>query len=168
MRIALNTKRMTAILAGHYEHSPATLADWEGSLQTLPDGNVVLGWGQQPYISEDAPSGGQIYSARFTATNSSYRAYRFQWSGAPDDRPAVAATSSGGGTTVYVSWNGATRVASWRVLGGAGPSSLRALRTAARTGFETQIAVPRSPYVQVQALDSSGRLLRSCAVTRAS
>jgi hypothetical protein len=64
------------------------------------------------------------------------------------------------GTKAYVSWNGATQVASWRVLTGSDADDATQVATVARSGFETAIAVPNAgTYVEVQALDSSGKVL---------
>jgi hypothetical protein len=49
------------------------------------------------------------------------------------------------------------------VLGGSSPSSLRWVGAAAKRSFETAITVPRVSYVEVQALDSGRRVLRSSA-----
>jgi hypothetical protein len=100
-----------------------------------------------------------VFDGRFVDDNSSYRAYRFQWTGTPDSLPAVAASNSGSTTNVYVSWNGDTRTASWRVLAGASSSGLTPVATASKQGFETQITIPAAAYVEVQALDSAGRTL---------
>ena len=84
--------------------------------------------------------------------------------GTPIGSPSVAATNAGNTTNVYVSWNGATQVASWLVLAGSSPEALRAVVTAAQQGFETQIPVAAQPYVAVQALDSAGRALATSTV----
>ena len=83
-------------------------------------------------------------------------------------RPAVAASSTGGTTNVYVSWNGATDVASWRVLAGPAPDALEAVVTATKQGFETQIPIACQPYVAVQALDDAGRALATSSVVHVS
>ena len=63
-------------------------------------------------------------------------------------------------TAVFASWNGATEVASWRVLAGAGPGSLTAQVTMPDSGFESTVTFPNSePYVAVQALGAAGQLL---------
>jgi glutamine synthetase len=91
----------------------------------------------------------------------SYRGYRFAWTGAPAGAPAIAAAKAAGGrVTVYASWNGDTRTATWRVLAGSSASALAPVASAPRSGFETQIVTPRTaPYVAVQALDASGAVL---------
>jgi hypothetical protein len=68
--------------------------------------------------------------------------------------------STKGGLILYASWNGATQVASWRVLEGANPSSLQPVAQVARSGFETTIATPHGgSYVAAQALGADGTVL---------
>ena len=119
----------------------------------------MIGWGQQPYVTEFDAGGQVVFDARFIDQNSSYRAYRFDWTATPSTRPAVAASTAGSTTTVYASWNGATTVASWRVLSGGTPGSLRDAGSAPDAGFETRLSLPAARYVAVQALDAAGRVL---------
>jgi hypothetical protein len=165
VRERVDTKHMTATLVQAYAHTPSISANFEGSVQALPNGDVFLGWGQQPYFSEYTPGGRQIFDARFTAPTSSYRAYRFQWSGQPESTPDLAgAPSSTGPVDLFASWNGATDVARWRVLGGSSPHSLGRVETATKRGFETRIAVNSDePYFAVQPLDASGHALATSA-----
>ena len=162
--VRLNDKAKTATLVSEDLHSPALAAAFEGNVQALPGGDEFVGWGQQPYFTEFGQQGQMVFDGRFVDSNSSYRAYRFQWTGTPTSPPAVAATSAGSTTNVYVSWNGATRVASWRVLAGASPDALQAVLTASKRGFETQIPIASEPYVAVQALDAAGRALATSGV----
>ena len=76
-------------------------------------------------------------------------------------------TTSGATTNVYVSWNGATQVASWRVLAGPSADALEAVLTMGKQGFESQIAIPAQPYVAVQALDGVGRVLATSSTVHA-
>ena len=89
----------------------------------------------------------------------SYRVFRFPWSAQPSGPPdVVARKKSGGGADVYVSWNGATEVAKWRVVMGSTPPG----KTVSKTGFETHITLTGTvPAVQVQALDKNGMPLGS-------
>jgi hypothetical protein len=168
LTLKLNPGRKTATLLREDDHAPSLLADYEGNVQSLDSGDRVLGWGQQPYFTEYDARGQVVFDGRFVDGNSSYRAYRFTWAATPSTRPAVAASTSGASTTAYASWNGATTVASWRVLGGSTPSDLRAEGTGAKQGFETQLTIPAAPYVAVQALDSSGRVLSTSTAVAAS
>jgi len=77
----------------------------------------------------------------------------------------AAETRDDGGTTVYVSWNGATEVAGWQVLAGNDAASLKVVGTAPRRGFETQVRLPDlAPAVQVRALDAQGAVLGQSSV----
>jgi hypothetical protein len=162
--LSLNMTTMTATLVHRYTHSPGLLAVSQGSAQTLPDGDVFVGWGADPDFSEFSPSGRQIFNGSFVLGVNSYRAYRFPWTGQPASSPALA-VSSGPSVTVYASWNGATEVAAWRVMGGNSPTSLGSVAQAARTGFETTIQLTSSlNYFAVQALDARGNVLGTSAV----
>lgn len=159
--LALDTRRMRARLKRKYEHPRDLLAPNKASMQVLPNGNVFLGWGSEPYFSEFSKGGRLLFDARFLGAVASYRAYRFQWSGRPLGEPAVAADARRGGRLmIHASWNGATDVTSWQVLAGATPAALRPVQSVARDGFETAIRVrTTAPYVAVQAKDGSGQVI---------
>jgi hypothetical protein len=159
--IHLNTDAMTASLVRRYTHSPPLLAGAVGSAQLLPDGHVFVGWGNTGQFSEYTRSGRQIFNGSLPFPVFSYRAYKFPWSGQPTTPPSQALSrQSDGSMKVYASWNGATRVAAWRVLAGPSPGSLHVVSRARRTGFETVMALRQQPrYVAVQALDAGGNVL---------
>jgi hypothetical protein len=158
--LRLNTRTMRATLVHRYTHAPSLVSVSQGSTQRLRNGNVFVGWGADPEFSEYSPSGRQILNGSFALGVNSYRAYRFPWTGRPTSAPTLAVSSSNGSVTLYVSWNGATDVSAWRVLGGSSTTSLDDLRQTAATGFETAIRLttPQS-YLEVQALDSQGDVL---------
>jgi hypothetical protein len=162
--LRLDRRRMTAKLVAQDVHSPALLSNYEGDMQVLSNGHHFVGWGQQPYFTEFDPAGHIVYDGRFVDTNSSYRVFQLPWRGTPATPPAIAASTSGQVTTVFASWNGATDVAAWRVLGGKATSGLHVLRTVPREGFETQIQIGSEPYVAVQALTATGRVLATSKV----
>ena len=67
---------------------------------------------------------------------------------------------AGAGTTVYASWNGATQLASWRVMAGASTGRLAGVKSAVKSGFETAIALPQGyTSFQLEALDARGRVI---------
>jgi hypothetical protein len=135
-------------------------------MQKLESGHYLIGWGHQPYVTEFGPQGKALLDLRFARTGAdSYRAYRFPWVGRPHSRPAIAVD----GDSLYVSWNGATEVKAWQLLGGPEKKKLRPLLTVPKAGFETAIALPdEAAWVAVRALDGLGRsLARSGAVGRA-
>lgn len=170
--VRLDLQRMTATLVREVAHPDKPLiAGSQGNLQALGDGDWMVGWGEAPYVSEFAADGGLLFDAHLPSTYESYRAYRLEWSGQPLDRPALAVVraSSGRGSTAYASWNGASKVASWRVLAGASPGALVPVASGAKRGFETAIAligVKPGGHVQLQALDATGAVLGASRVQR--
>jgi hypothetical protein len=159
LKLELNLKHRTADVASQRDHAPPLLSSYEGSDEQLPDHDDFIGWGQQPYFSQFNARGKLVFDGRFVDNNVSYRAYRFRWSGFPATPPAVTTSRQGRKMTVYVSWNGATDVASWRVLGGATATALRPVATARKSGFETAISTGARADVAVQALGFNGRPL---------
>ena len=151
----------TAALGQAYSHLGGILANSQGSMQPLPNGNVLVGWGDQPFFTEFAADGSTALDARLPDGSTSYRALRFIWQGQPPDQPAVAVEQGDPfNTTIYASWNGATDVAAWVALGGDSAESLVPLGSRPRSGFETAVVVPGRPrLVAVRALDASGAVL---------
>jgi Arylsulfotransferase (ASST) len=166
--LAVNPATSSASVVAQFEHSPSLSSGSQGSIQQLANGDMFVGWGSEPYFSEYSGGGQLLFDAHMHGSYESYRTYRFPWSGAPASLPAVAASkASGGRVTVYASWNGDTRTASWRVLAGSSPQTLAPVATGARSGFETAVTTPAgASYVAVQALDPSGALLATSPTIR--
>jgi hypothetical protein len=143
------------------------LADSQGNMQALPNGDWFVGWGQQPDFSEFSASGRLLFDASLPSGYESYRALRFRWRATPASAPAlVVKAAAGGGATAYVSWNGATRVARWELLAGSTGRGLVRLVLVRREHFETAIALAARPagrFVKVRALDAAGAVLGSSA-----
>lgn len=156
-------------LRREFTHPAHLLADNQGSMQLLPGGRAFVGWGAEPYFTEYAADGTILLDGQLPVGNQSYRAFSAAWAGLPADRPAVVATENPArGSAVYVSWNGATEVKTWRVYAAKSASSLSPVASQPRSGFETVISVNRTgPYFQVTAHDSAGALIgRSATVER--
>lgn len=155
----------TVSLKMAYTHAN-TLATSQGNMQVLSNGNVFVGWGSEPYFTEFNKAGRVVLDGKFAGTFQSYRAFRLPWSGTPAEKPAIAALREGDAITIYASWNGATEASRWQVIGGPDTSSFEPLGSAKRTGFETPIKIAAAPaYVAVQALDASGAVLATSAMT---
>ncbi len=163
VRIALDLRTHTAALRSEHTHAnPPLLAASQGNAQTLTNGSTVVGWGGVPAISEYATDGSLLFDAHLSFDLIFYRAFRFPWSGRPLSPPTAVANENNTGeeTIVDMSWNGATDVASWRVLAGMRPGSLQPQTTTTVTGFETSTILPkRYAYAAVQALSSAGAVL---------
>jgi hypothetical protein len=170
MAVALNQQQKTATLLTQIEHTPPLLADSQGNIQALANGDWFLGWGQLPNFSEFSPAGQLLFDATFPPGTESYRSFRFTWHGTPAHPPAFALQRSGAlRGEVYASWNGATDVAAWRVLSGGSPRTFRAVAEAPRSGFETPVRVPTHSLralIDVQALNGAGAVIGTAAVQR--
>jgi hypothetical protein len=111
--VELDNDKMSATLVREYTHPGTLLSGSQGNMQLLPNDNVFIGWGSQPYFSEFNKDGELLFDARFLGKAESYRAFRLPWSGQPNDDPAVAVERGPDDKlTLYASWNGATEVAS--------------------------------------------------------
>jgi hypothetical protein len=161
--LELDEEQMSASLVREYTHPDKQYAHAGGNMQLLPNGNVFIGWGRALIFSEFSKDGELLFDARLLPPNSSYRYFRFPWSGHPTDRPAaVAERTSEEELEVYASWNGATEVSTWEVLAGPRPDQLEPLGSVPRNGFETALKVQSPhPYVAVRAKDRSGRVLNT-------
>ncbi len=155
--LELDERAMSATLLRQYTH-PRILAGSQGSVQLLAGGNVFVGWGEAPRVSEFRRSGRMVFDAVLGAQYQSYRAFRLPWTGRPADAPALALARDDRAVTAYVSWNGATDVLDWQLLGGSQPDRLLPIRTARSRGFESALttAAADGPYFAVRALDARG------------
>ncbi len=162
--IKLDMTHHSVSLVSQYSHHKLAVGT-QGNVQLERNGNVVVGWGQQPYFSEYSKSGQTLLDAVFPSPNESYRTYLSGWVGKPYFPPSGAAKTVRGKRTVYASWDGATQVVAWRVLGGKDAKHLVSTATHRKSGFETaiRIAHPTKVY-EVQALDSKGRVLGTSKV----
>lgn len=163
--LAVDETAKKVTLVRQYVHPRRPLlAASQGSMQVLANGDVLVGWGAEPYYTEYRSDGTVVVDARFER-GQSYRAFRFPWRGTPTERPAVAARRGPDGVTVYASWNGSTETTNWEVLGGHHRHGLSTVGAAEKTGFETPITTVGNPgYVAVVARDGTGRRLASSGV----
>ncbi|GKZ31964.1 hypothetical protein AbraIFM66950_000963 [Aspergillus brasiliensis] len=158
----------------------------QGSLQTLPNGNVFINWGSEGAITEYLPNGEPIYHAYLDSQPlnrgdvQNYRAFRANWTGFSSEEPAVVSFQRGGhrgadsGTDLYISWNGDTETVEWRLWLQVDTTdslsteynedvqSTEIQTTAVRKGFETVHHVPFAVRsVRAQAIAADGTVLGS-------
>ncbi len=165
----VDEQAMTATLLRQYTH-PKILTGSQGNVQLLPNGNVFVGWGEVPHVSEFHSSGHMLFDATLGTAYESYRAFRLPWTGCPAEAPAIALAGGGRGRTVYVSWNGATEVHAWQLLAGELDGALQPVASTLSSGFESALRFPvAESLLAVRALDRRGAQLgQSPTVTVAS
>lgn len=166
--LQLDMQQMTANLVASFAHPKPLIAPSQGNFQALEGGDWVVGWGQEPWFTEYAPGGQVLFDAHLPFAYQSFTVLKFPWSATPPRGPAlVVHRGAHRAAAAYVSWNGATEVARWRLLGGASTHALAPVVEAPRAGFETRIALSRRPrYLAVQALDGAGRVLGASSALR--
>jgi hypothetical protein len=166
IQLRLDMRKKTASVVR--EFSPPNgkvVSTSQGNARLLPGGNVFVGWGTSPWLSEHAPDGRVLFAAHMPSRiYQSYRAFKAVWHGKPLGEPAVAASTATGKLRLYVSWNGATEVAKWRVLGGDDGAALKEIAVADWNGLETKIEASATPkLLKVEALDANGKTIGTSA-----
>jgi hypothetical protein len=155
-------------VAQEYLHPTPFLAVAMGSVQILPNSNVLVGWGTEPYLSDFSQDGKVLADTQMLSGYKSYRAFRLPWRGIPRDAPAATVRQDArtGKVTLYASWNGATDVAAhWQVHAGPSPSAMKPIGVARRRGFETAIPLGRTGgHFSLTALDEDGSRLGTSKV----
>jgi hypothetical protein len=165
--LALNLQNMTATLVSSFVHPTPLVAASQGDFQPLAGGNWSVGWGQEPYFSEFSSSGQLLFDAHLPPAYQSYTVLKFPWTGEPAQPPALVVHRGVRRIVAYVSWNGATAVAQWRLEAGSSTHALSPVATSPRRGFESAIAVAGTPrYLAVQALGAGGEVLATSAIER--
>jgi EmrB/QacA subfamily drug resistance transporter len=158
--LKLNQSTHTATLVAQYGADGKFESEYMGDTQALANGNEFVGWGSEPYLTEYSRSGRLLLEGQFPEPDLTYRATLEQWVGVPLTPPLGAVRRGTGGTMVYASWNGATQVVSWRVLGGSSTAHMAEVSKASKAGFETAIPVSAGyASLEVQALDAGGKVI---------
>ncbi len=153
--LKLDQQRRTATLLSEFGQGFRLESEYMGDTQPLGSGNVFIGWGSEPYISEFSATGKLLWEAELPGPDLTYRATLAAMGRRHRSRrPAGAARRSGSRTTVYASWNGATQLASWRVL--------------ASSGSGTPTAVATRPARRIRDGDTARRQLRRASRCRRS
>ena len=117
-----------------------------GSYVSLPNGNVLLGYGVYPSIKEFGPAGDVRMSIRFGVNVTSnpagfssltYRVWREQWVGTPATPPTALFDQDT--KSLYMSWNGATGITKWSIscVNTTEQQEIHSLGVIPSTGFET-------------------------------
>jgi hypothetical protein len=137
--VELKGSKKVSLKSRMWDAAEPVYASSQGSYQSLGNGHSLQVHGSTPKIEEYDENGTIVMRARFGYDNTmqTYRTYRYPWLGRPATKPdAVACLKNDGEAVVYVSWNGASDVESWKVQIG---SAVK--KTATRNGFETTILV---------------------------
>jgi hypothetical protein len=168
MILQVDHARKRVTLGRDYSHdSRKLLAFAMGNAQRLGNGNLLVGWGTEPYLTEFSMGGDVVFDARLPHGGQNYRAFRLPWVGLPRDRPKLVARSTSAGRRLYASWNGATEVAAWRLLAGNVAAEMGVKATGTKRAFETMLTAPSGArFAAVAALDRHDKVLAMSNVVR--
>jgi hypothetical protein len=160
--------KTVALAKAYVNPSKTLLAPAQGNTLSLPTGNWMMGYGNLPNFTEYDAAGHVVFDGTLGHNVQDYRTYLAPWSARPSTTPSIVAKRAGNGNvTVLTSWNGATDVALWKILGGASPGVLTPLTTITKSGFQSTATVATGDvYVESQALDANGNVLGASPATR--
>ena len=177
LRVQLDEANMTARVVAEYIHPHHFGAKSQGSLQELPNGNVMLGYGDTAAFTEFSYNGELLCDTHFAPESrymwsdvQSYRVYKYEWHAWPTNQPdAVLAQGADLEWAAFVSWNGATEIRSWVLQGSQSVMGINNntvehwedLETVLKTGFETSVKLKYwyPPYLRFVAKDSRSKVL---------
>jgi Arylsulfotransferase (ASST) len=77
--VRLDLQTHVATLVKSDNQPEGLVAGAMGNAQTTRNGDLFVGWGTLPYISEFSPSGQLLFNAEFPVGVTTYRAYRLPW-----------------------------------------------------------------------------------------
>ncbi len=77
--VDLNPATGVATLVASDNQPEGLVAASQGNAQTTADGDLFIGWGILPYISEFGPSGQLLFNAQLPTGVNTYRAYLLPW-----------------------------------------------------------------------------------------
>ncbi|KAL8784912.1 MAG: hypothetical protein Q9195_008849 [Heterodermia aff. obscurata] len=171
LMIDIDVKAMTAKVRHEYLSPQKIGSKSRGSMQVLENGHVLLGYGVNAGWSEFSMEGDLLCDVHFGPEMRfgrdevlSYRVLKRNWIGDPKTPPNIEHQ----GDDVYVSWNGATEVATWVLLAAdADISDFIPLASVRKEGFETRIPVPTNMTtlsLRAVGLDSHDKVLGSTSV----
>mgnify|MGYP005990277233 FL=1 len=164
--IALDHVDKRATLVQEFLPPTKITAKSQGSLQTLPNGNVLINWGSEGQITEYAPNGTILYHAHLGEDVQNYRAFKYHWTGISPEKPALTFERHNGNfLRGWVSWNGDTRVVVWSFHCSQSDGKSASWGLMNRVGFETpmefffQEGWEGDLYIYAEGLDWQGQVI---------
>lgn len=181
LHLEINTNDMTVRTVAEYYHPSHINSGAMGGMQTLPNGNVMTGWGYSPGFVEFTQQGDlamDIQRGKLGDENIpdmfAYRVTKGNWTGRPSWPPSVAMDAphrTAENATLFLSWNGATDVEKWALFAGDDPETIKDFSnfrgTVNKLGFETVVSLghkPEGKYVASAAIAANGTVLGSSLV----
>lgn len=161
--VEVQSDRRAAKLLKQWPRPDGKLGVYRGNVQFLDNGDVVVHWGDHGRITEFDEEGVVLQEVSILPSHlGTYRAYKLEFVGKAQE-PIMLKCSAHGASlglnanVCHVSWNGATEVTDWEILGAA-PNGSALIARARKQGFETTLVFaswyPRF-YARAIAIDGS-------------
>jgi hypothetical protein len=165
----MTAKLLTTYMNPHHIHGIS-----QGSFQTLDNGNVLIGYGNTAAFTEYSYDGHVLCDTHFgpesrfgSSDVQSYRVYKYEWHATPLTNPdaVIIQHEDEARWSFYVSWNGATEIATWVLQGSDNntmiDSNWRDLESRPKDEFEEEFALtPDSPrFLRAVAFNKNGQRL---------
>jgi hypothetical protein len=170
VHIALDLEAMTAELKTEFINPRKIISASQGSMQILPSGNILLGYGYNAAWTEFLPTGEAICDVHVgsqktfnTGAVQTYHVSKQAWVGKPTTQPKIVFLAEE--QSLDMSWNGATDIQNWVVQASGSremeSTSILDIAMVERMGFETKAKVDckKWPYVRAVAIDEKGMKL---------
>lgn len=122
LEVEYDPEAKTVWMVNEWYHPQKLMSGSRGGFQRTPSGNVIIAWGQNPMYTEYTADGelamdiqrGQVLPLEHGISEIiTYRIWKGDWEGNPSWNPDISCNPDDTGKSVYVSWNGATKVDHW-------------------------------------------------------
>lgn len=173
LHIILDLQAMTAKLKQEYSNQEKLVSLSQGSMQVLPSGNVLLGYGYNAAWVEYSEGGDVLCDVHIgskstftTGAVQTYRVRKHTWTGKPLTIPVIVYKNG----DIFISWNGATDVVSWGIeVSSTATDAFQRIATIKKDGFETSWQFDNSSHCHVRAvaINSEGHSIGNSNIANA-
>lgn len=157
----LDTINMTCELVWEYRYSPDLWSGVNGSVQRLPNGNTMIGWGGPSDITLTEVSSDNIKQFELSYDNApdywSYRSFRFPWSGTALIPNLIVEETADERIKLIFNKFGDSNISKYYIYADTDPEPTTIVDSTEANYFYADNLLPeRTYYARVTAVDNSG------------
>jgi hypothetical protein len=154
----VDPQNKTATLVWQYRQTPDIYAYQFGTVQRLPNGNTLIGWGKAflPKLTEVRPDGSKAFEMNWVDQWETYRVWRYPWQGKALMPDLIVEQLSDSVALIFNQF-GDPEVAYYRIYGGTSPQPTTLLATSVPTLHRLgNLENGRRYYFRVTAVSRNG------------